>query len=276
MDVSVRVDAFTERVFPARVLKIEPQSVDDQGKTMFPVLIRIPNEDVLLKPGMNTKVEIHIGQREQVASVPNAALRSLRDLSTAATVIGSSVELINDQLAEAARIASGDTAPPPPPAPESDSTFSFRGETHALPAGVSKAQASEVLAKLAGGNFQDLSTEDRSVMQSLMRTMGGGGQGGQRRGGGGGRRGGAGGGSSFQFGGTFVVFTMNNGEITPVEIRTGLTDLEYSEVVSGLMPGDSILLLPSSSLVQSQQQIQDRIARFSGGLPGVGGGRGRR
>jgi hypothetical protein len=66
-----------------------------------------------------------------------------------------------------------------------------------------------------------------------------------------------------------------------VWVRTGLTDLDYSEVVSGLAESDSVLVLPSASLVQSQQEMQDRANRMTGGgaVPGMrqqqqtGGGR---
>ncbi len=58
---------------------------------------------------------------------------------------------------------------------------------------------------------------------------------------------------------------------TAVWIRTGLTDLDYSEVVEGLQPTDSVLVLPSASLVQSQQETQERINRVTGGggVPGM-------
>ena len=56
-----------------------------------------------------------------------------------------------------------------------------------------------------------------------------------------------------------------------VPIQTGLTDLDYAEVVSGLDQDDDVLILPSASLVQSQRQMQERIERMTGGggLPGV-------
>ncbi len=67
-------------------------------------------------------------------------------------------------------------------------------------------------------------------------------------------------------------------------VATGLTDLDYIEVRSGLEAGDSVLVLPSASLVQSQQDAQERINRVTGGggLPGMrqqgvtGGGGGTR
>jgi hypothetical protein len=54
-------------------------------------------------------------------------------------------------------------------------------------------------------------------------------------------------------------------------VRTGLTDLDYSEIVSGLSPEDAVLVLPSASLVQSQQEFRDRIGRMTGGgaVPGM-------
>jgi HlyD family secretion protein len=56
-----------------------------------------------------------------------------------------------------------------------------------------------------------------------------------------------------------------------VWIRTGLTDLDYSEVVHGLSQGDSVYILPSASLVQSQQDLKQRVNQITGGagVPGM-------
>jgi hypothetical protein len=71
-------------------------------------------------------------------------------------------------------------------------------------------------------------------------------------------------------GGRYIVFAKRNGAPTPVWIRTGLTDLDYSEVLSGLQVGDSVYELPSASLVQSQQDVRNRLNQITGGgLPGV-------
>ena len=73
---------------------------------------------------------------------------------------------------------------------------------------------------------------------------------------------------------------MQDGEAVPVSVRTGLTDLEYSEIVAGLEANAQVLLLPSSSLFEQQETIQNFIsARFSttpfqatsGPTPGSGG-----
>jgi HlyD family secretion protein len=72
-------------------------------------------------------------------------------------------------------------------------------------------------------------------------------------------------------GGRYIVFLKRNGRPTPVWIRTGLTDLDYSEVVQGLNRGDSVYVLPSASLVQSQQDMKQRFNQMTGGgaVPGM-------
>ncbi|MFB3139542.1 MAG: hypothetical protein ACE10B_10010, partial [Phycisphaerales bacterium] len=75
----------------------------------------------------------------------------------------------------------------------------------------------------------------------------------------------------FQFGGEFIVFVMTDTGPEARPIRTGLTDLDYAQVMSGLSPGDQVLILPSASLVQSQREFQERMSRFAGG--GILGGR---
>ena len=96
---TVTVDAFPNRPFPGTVLKIEPQAVTEQNVTMFPVLVRIDNKEGLLRPGMNAEVEIHVGRRDSVLAVPNAALRTARDVGSAAQVLGLSPEKVQQQLA---------------------------------------------------------------------------------------------------------------------------------------------------------------------------------
>src|SRR6185295_3054455 len=88
MPVTITVDAFPNRAFEGTVLKIEPQAQISQNMTMFPVRVNIPNPEHLLKPGMNTGVSVHIGQRQNVLAIPNAALRTARDVASAASVLG--------------------------------------------------------------------------------------------------------------------------------------------------------------------------------------------
>src|SRR5258708_27287579 len=84
-------------------MKNEPQATVQQNVTMFNVLIRIPNPNHLLKPGMNTEVEIHVGRRDNVLAVPNAALRTQRDVASAAQVLGLDPNDVQQQLAASSR-----------------------------------------------------------------------------------------------------------------------------------------------------------------------------
>jgi hypothetical protein len=46
--------------------------------------------------------------------------------------------------------------------------------------------------------------------------------------------------------------------------------MDYSEVTGGLTENDTVLLLPSASLVQAQQDMKDRFNRMTGGgVPGM-------
>jgi HlyD family secretion protein len=283
LDVTITVDAYPNRPFTGSVLKIEPQATEAQNVTMFPVLMRIPNESSLLRPGMNADVEIHVGFRDGIMAIPNAALRTDRDLASAASVLGIDMEAVQQQLA-AAREAPGAEHTTSLGGRTADhggdhNTVEMRGRTIELPEGLTRDQVQPILEKMTGGGFQSMTDEERSILQRVMRAAGGGGMGGGARGG---MPGGDGGrrrpqSTNFQFGGNFIVFVMTETGPQARPIRTGLTDLDYSQVESGLNPGDLVMILPSASLVDAQREFQERMNRMTGGgLPGLRGSRGGR
>ena len=120
MTVTITVDAFPNRTFSGSVLKIEPQAQVTQNVTMFPVQVNILNPEHLLKPGMNTEVQIHVGQRQGVLAVPNAALRTPRDVASAARVLGLDSLTVQRQVAAT-------PAADPPAATGSYVVFASRG-----------------------------------------------------------------------------------------------------------------------------------------------------
>ncbi|PYP42964.1 MAG: hypothetical protein DMD43_00895 [Gemmatimonadetes bacterium] len=284
---TVTVDAYPNQPFDGEVLKIEPQAETQQNVTMFPVLVRIQNQSGLLKPGMNSDVEIHIGERDNVLAVPNASLRTPRDVASAASVLGIPGDRLQALLADAQKrrdslratlaasqpkrdSAPADTAKKADPKPAGNTFTMPDGREIPLPSGVTGKQVQAIFAKFR--NREELTSADRQIMQQLRQGgafgggMGGGGGNGGR--GFGGRRAG---GSEFQFGGEYIVFALRNGAPTPTYIRTGLTDLDFSEVVNGLSEKDSVLVLPSASLVQSQQEMKNRFTQMTGGgaVPGM-------
>lgn len=302
MGVTITVDAFPNRPFQGSVLKIEPQATVQQNVTMFPVLVRIPNPGHLLKPGMNTEVEVHIGARQAVLAIPNAALRTQRDVSSAAGVLGLDPEQVLKQVAEARQRPAGDsgratlgatTAAPdakPDSAKKGGETFTtMDGREVTLPPGITAEQVRGLATRMRSGGFESMSAADRQLMQQLRGTGvfgrpggGAGGSGGTFRMvmGGPDAAAGAAGGSArgsndFLFGGSYIVFVLRQGKPEPVPVRTGLTDLDYSEVVSGLTEQDTVLILPSASLISQQQESQEMQQRMrSNAIPGMGGAAG--
>ncbi|HEY6223979.1 MAG TPA: efflux RND transporter periplasmic adaptor subunit [Gemmatimonadales bacterium] len=269
LPVTITVDAFPNRPFEGSVLKIEPLATVTQNVTQFPVLVNILNPGHLLKPGMNTEVEVHVGQRQGVLAVPNAALRTPADVGSAADVLGLDQKVVQQELAQQAtpRGDSGSATmggggskadPAPPQAGAASNTLTLpNGTTVKLPPGVSAEQVRAAMQKrFSGGQLSDAEQAMLRQVFSQFRGAGGGAGGMQRR--------------TNEFGGRYIVFVMRNGQPMPQEIRTGLTDLDYSEVVSGLTEKDTVLVLPSASLVNSQKQFQQRVQSFTGGgIPGM-------
>ncbi len=253
---SVTVDAYPNQPFDGTVLKIEPLATIQQNVTMFPVLVRIANKEGLLKPGMNTDVEIHVGRRDSVLAVPNAALRTTRDVSSAAEVLGLTMQEVQAQLTQSRAGAAGDSAQsatvPAATKPSGNTMTLPDGRTVPLPEGVTEAQVRAAFQKRMSG--QDPTPEERAMLRKVFQGMGGG------AGGGGARRNGA----DPSLGGKYIVFVQRQGKPFAVNVATGLTDLDYTEVVRGLTEQDSVLVLPSASLIQSQKEFTQRIQRVTG------------
>ncbi len=214
LQVNIRVDAYPNQPFEGRVLKIEPQAVTEQNVTMFPVLIRIPNEDGLLRPGMNSEVEIRIGFRQGVLTVPNAALRTESDVASAAAVLGIEMDTVQAQLAAG------------------------REQLRTRREGTDSGEARDGVRRFA--SFPTAGRAGRRPAQAQGR-------------------------SGFQFGGDFIVFVLRDGVPSALPIRTGLTDLDYSEVVAGLAATDSVFLLSGLGSVQG---LRGGGQRGQGGPPG--------
>jgi HlyD family secretion protein len=171
--VRITVTAYPNRTFTGSVLKIEPQAVVQQNVVTFAVLARVPNPGHLLRSGMSSEVEIAIGERRDVLAVPAAALRTHKDVASAAAVLG--------------------------------------------------LTAQELAQQLAADSLCD-----------------------------------------------YVAFVLRAGRPQAVPVGTGLVGSTYAEVVSGLVEQDTVLLLPSASLIASQQRLAERAERMGGAaLPGV-------
>lgn len=69
--------------------------------------------------------------------------------------------------------------------------------------------------------------------------------------------------AGYEYGGRYWTFTQREGKPVAVNVETGITDLAYSEVLSGLGEGDPVYLLPSSGLLEQQARSREMMRRFS-------------
>ncbi len=258
MQARVTVAAYPNQPFAGEVVKIEPQAVVEQNVTMFAVLLSINNSEGLLMPGMNAEVEVSVAARQNVLAVPLMALRTDRDVSATAGILGMSEADLRREL------AGGSSKPAHAPAQDDSSTISLGGRTITLPSGVDADKFRSIMEKRRAGGT--LTAEEQQLMRRVRaRQDGEGGR--QRRG----RDGQSDTGIDYRFGGDFwVVVGEGNGETRIANVRAGLTDLDKVEIISGLDENDRVLILPSAHLVETQQQLQNWINRRVGTVPGLG------
>jgi HlyD family secretion protein len=191
MEAQISVASFPGKRFAGTIEKVEPQATVEQNVTLFPVLITLPNEEHLLRPGMNVEARFEVARRDDPLTIPVTALRTERDAATTAGILGVTEEALRAKLAEA-----GMEAGPTP------------GE---------RRSARESAAGLRG---------------------------------------------------SFWVVADRKGVREPVPVVTGVTDLDRVEITSGLAEGDVVLVLPSSSLLETQERLQN-FMRGRGGIPGI-------
>lgn len=274
MTTRVTVAAYPNQPFEGAVLKIEPQAIMEQNVTMFAVLIRLDNPGGLLKPGMNAEVDIEIASRSAASVVPTMALRADSDIPMSALMLG--LEEAELRAALGNGFGSG-------PAAALEAVAELDAE-----------QVRELI--LRSRNGETLTPAEQAQIDAMMQTRAANGSGGMADFGGGGFGGGGGpvfggggggmtdfggmgdfGGGGrrnsastleYQFGGDYWVVAMRDGEPVPMAVRTGVTDLQFSEIVDGLETTDQVLLLPSSSLFEQQEMLQQFIsARFGSSTP---------
>ncbi|MFW6202269.1 MAG: efflux RND transporter periplasmic adaptor subunit [Gemmatimonadota bacterium] len=235
----VQVEAFPNQTFVGEVLKVEPQAVVDQNVTMFPVLIRLENPDRLLKPGMNSEVQIEIASRTDVLTVPNAAVVPMAEATELGTALGLSPEAIRDALS-----AGG-------------------GEQQGGPGGGAVAadgpqaelqrRCQELRSRMSEGGDGpgSLSEEERETMRECIRLL-------RERG----QRANAGEPGEPR---PAVVFVDNGSEIEPRRVMLGVNDWEHTEVVEGLEADERVVLVSVARIQQSNEDLTNRIRERTSG-----------
>ena len=271
------VDAFPGRNFTGKVIQIRNSPVTVQNVVTYDTVIEVSNPDFKLKPGMTATISIVTAQKSDVLKVPNAALRfRMPEPQTNQTFIAKML----------ARIGIGKTA-----SAHATNTLvasvSGTNKTAAAEGGQPPLTGKEPPEELARRvrEMRDRGEEPppeirarlRELYQSGVLARGGGGGG--PGGGGGGPMGGGGGGgggqrprSAPQSAHTIYTMATNvppspDGTIKPqsVRIRTGITDGIYTEVLSGLQDGDTVVTGVKMTAAQMATTPPQGGSPFGGG-----------
>ena len=75
MNCRFAVDAYPDKEFAGRVQQIRKQPTVAQNVVTYKVIVSARNDDLTLMPGMTANVEIVLGKREGVLTIPNGATR---------------------------------------------------------------------------------------------------------------------------------------------------------------------------------------------------------
>ena len=303
MPVSVTIDAFPGRQFPGAVELVQPQAIIQNSVTMFPVWVSLPNSDLALLPGMNGEVTIITQDRRNVISVPNDAVRSMKDAPDIAAEMGISQDTMDALSPRRGGFGGG----------ASGSTGVARGARGAGGAGgagggrggfgggggarggrggaggaggmggmgggitVPDSVCTIVMKKFKSSNAQTeldslrsqmrAGTVDTAAMRTKMAAIY--------------KNAGvaadtaracireAGGGAGTAIGQPVVAFVKTATGWSPRLVRLGVSDFDYTEVVSGLKEGDQVALLATIALQASRDRSSARAKAFVGGaLPG--------
>jgi HlyD family secretion protein len=224
------VDAYPDQEFRGEISQVRLNATVTQNVITYPVIIAVPNPDGKLRPSMTANVTIEVSTVRDVLRVPNAALRFKPE--TPAGKAGSG----GGRTAGGA--AGGGSGP---------SGGGFAGRRGAGGSG-------------GGGRSFDGAVADRGA-GGAGAGLGNALPGGAGGAGGSGRRGGK------RQGQTVYVLGEKNA-LTPVWIRTGISDGHYTQVVQGkLNPGDKVV----TGLATLKVQGPTNPGAPGGGPPRMGG-----
>jgi HlyD family secretion protein len=250
MTTYVTVDAYPDQTFVGMVDQIEPQAVVRQSGTLFPLIIRLDNRSRLLKPGMNTAVEIQTGEATGVLLIPNNSVVMLQDAEPAALALGLDADVVDME----SMLGAGGMA----------SMFAGGGRGGGSGA---RAQGARAEGGRPAGERRSADGGQSQGQRGAMR------EGGFRRG----QNGQGGRAMRVARAQRAVVFVIGEGEIIePRMVMIGLTDWDRTEVVGGLDEGDRVALIGLARLQAQREEFMERM-RSRGSNPfGRGGMTGRR
>jgi len=247
------VDSYPDQEFRGRISQIRLNATVSQNVVTYPVIIEVPNPDEKLRPKMTANVTIDVASVRDVLRIPNAALRFKPDTAVPGAKPATSSAGRNAQATQTTETtqttATMQTATTSGgPTPEQRQRWRER-----MQAGQSGGGAP------SGG----MTPEERTARW------------GNRARGMEGAAGAMGGAPAARRRPQTVYILGADNKLKAVEIRTGITDGHYTQVVSGdLKEGDNIVVGLATSKVETNAPPGAGGGPMGGARPG--GGRGGR
>ena len=243
LEATIRVEAYPDQEFRGQVLKVEPQAVVEQNVTLFAVLTHIRNDEDLLRPGMNADVEVLIGVREDVLSLPNGAIRTPDEARQLVTALGMDSELLEARVPEesGAEEAAGAGEEPEPEATTTEDGLPTMAALQAM----SREERTELVQSLEPAQRQKLFGMFQQIQEQQEKAARA---------------------DPSRPKDAFVFISDEQGLLTLRPIRIGLSSWEFTEVLGGVEEGDEVFQVPMALV--SQTEMLERI-RSRTSIPGV-------
>jgi HlyD family secretion protein len=235
------VDSYPDQEFRGRISQIRLNATVSQNVVTYPVIIEVPNPDEKLRPKMTANVTIDVAMVPDVLRIPNSALRFKPDTAGAgATATSGGRNASNTATTETTSTQTASTS-------TDDRAARWRNRQNGQ-------------TSTAGG----MTPDERAARW------------GNRAGGVAGAAGALGAPPPVRKRPQTVYVLGADNKLTPVEIRTGITDGHYTQVVSGeLKVGDNVVIGLATSKVDTNAPPGSG-GPMGGARPGGAGGRGGR
>jgi HlyD family secretion protein len=252
------VDSYPDQEFRGRISQIRLNATVSQNVVTYPVIIEVPNPDEKLRPKMTANVTIDVATVRDVLRIPNAALRFKPDTAVpgAAPATGSAgrnaqgtqtTQTTETQVTETTQTVQTQTATTSGGQPAGGRRHGMQGEqTATTTGGMSQDERrARWRARMQGGDQTATTSGGPSPEERAARW-------GNRTPGVAGGAAGLGGAPQARKRPQTVYILGADNKIKAVEIRTGITDGHYTQVISGdLKPGDAIIVGLATSKVES-------------------------
>lgn len=285
MPVEFSVDAYSEEQFEGKVNQVRLSPKTDQNVVTYSVIIDVANPALKLLPGMTANVTIILRQKDDVLRIPDSSTRfkpskemwKLFGLKWDESLYGKkpfdkSKAGIQTAGMGNGKVDKGQTAPavaagaaPAKGNPQGKNMPAFSDSQKAAFAKMTPEQRATMRQKMGGGagrpDFSKMSDEQKAAFRKkMMQEHGGGGI--------------SSGSGSFSFSGgrggrerqrKTRVWVLKDNIPVMIEVVTGLSDGNYSEVISGLKDGQEII---TGVNYKNAKQIANATAMPFGGMQG--------